>query len=88
MTDSYTGVIDRIEENTAVLLLEAGETRKQLELDSAAIPEAGCHEGAVFEVELSGDTLETIEYRPEAERERRERARDRFGRLSERLDEE
>lgn len=89
MTESYTGVIDRIEDGIVVMLLEAGgETRDQLEVDPVAVPEAGRHEGAVFEVKVSGEDLEEIEYRPETERERRERAQDRFDRLSKRLDEE
>lgn len=89
MTDSYTGVVDQIVDGTAVVLLESErKEREQLELDAAELPEAGRHEGAVLTVELHGKTVEQIEYRPETERERRERARKRFDRLSERLGEE
>lgn len=89
MTDSYTATIDRIEDEVTIMRLETDEeTREQLELDPTAVPAAGRHEGAVFEIELSAGTLEAIEYRPENERERHERARERFDRLSERLDEE
>lgn len=89
MTDTYTAVIDRIVEGTAVLLLEVdGETVDQFDVPLEGIPEDGRHEGAVFEATVTDDELAGLEYRPETEADRRETAQDRFDRLSKRLDEE
>lgn len=57
----------------------------QLDVDVEALPEDGRHEGAVFDVELENGGLVDATYRPEETRDRRERAQDRFDRLSERL---
>lgn len=87
---TYTGVVDRIVDGeTAVVLLEADDdVRAELDVPAERLPEAGRHEGAVFDVAVEeGDASEFI-HRPEAERERRERAQERFDRLSKRLDEE
>lgn len=89
MTETYTGVIDRIVDDIAVLLLETeGETVDQHDLPIDAVPEAGRHEGAVFEVTVEDGELRELSYRPETESDRREAAQDRFDRLSKRLDEE
>lgn len=90
MNGTYTGVIDRIVDGeTVVLLLEAdGETVEQRDLDPSEIPESGRQEGAVFRVEIVDDELDTIEYQPDRESERRERAQNRFDRLSKRLGDE
>ncbi|OAQ54237.1 hypothetical protein HTG_01495 [Natrinema mahii] len=54
-----------------------------------ALPAAGRHEGAVFAVRVGADgTLLEASYRADAEGERRESARERFDRLSERLPDE
>ena len=87
MTDTYIATLDRIvDDTTAVLLLEEdGRTVDELTIDVERLPAEGRHDGAVFEVELADDSLQDVTYRPEAERERRERLQDRFDRLSERL---
>lgn len=86
---TYTAVVDRIVDGTtAVLLLERdGTTVEQLDLPVGSLPEAGRHEGAVFEVDV---TLSVDEYRhlPDAETERRRTAQDRLDRLSKRLGDE
>ncbi|WP_255169105.1 DUF3006 family protein [Natrononativus amylolyticus] len=80
-------VLDRIVDGSAVLLLEAdGEVVDERIVEVTALPEEGRHEGAVFDVDIE-DGLEAT-YRPDEERERRERAQERFDRLSRRLGEE
>ncbi|NUB92988.1 DUF3006 family protein [Haloterrigena sp. SYSU A558-1] len=104
MTERYTAVLDRIVDGeTAVLLLEDdGTVVDERVLDVDRLPEDGRHEGAVFDLELADDgvesdddgleaeddDLETMSYRPSLERDRREEAQDRFDRLSERLSDE
>lgn len=88
MSETYTGVIDRIVEGTAVLLLEsAGETVDQWDIPADLIPAEGRHEGAVFEIVTDDDRLE-LQHRPDTEADRRDAAQERFDRLSKRLDEE
>lgn len=78
--DSHeTAVVDRIEDGTAVLLIEEdGETTDQRVVDPAELPEDGRHEGAILR--LVGDGYEYDE--SETER-RRSDAGDRFDRLAE-----
>lgn len=101
-TITYTAVLDRIVDGeTAVLLLEDdGEVVDELAVPVDRLPADGAHEGAVFDVECevrddaedeetdADETLLETNYRPKAERERRDRAQDRFDRLSERLSDE
>lgn len=84
---TYTGVLDRIVDGeTAVVLLEAeGETVDQLDLPLADFPDAGQHEGAVFEIVLDDGEPSDLTYRPETERRRRDEVQDRLDRLSEPL---
>lgn len=90
MTETYSAVIDRIVDGEqAVLLLERdGETVDELTVAVERVPDPGCHEGAVFEVAVEDGAVESWEYRPETERQRREAAQDRFDRLSKRLGDE
>ena len=89
MSETYTGVIDRIVEGNAVLLLEAeGETVDQRDLPVETVPADGRHEGAVFEVTTEDGKIASMEYRPDTEADRREAMQDRFDSLSKRLDEE
>ena len=90
MTETYSAVIDRIVDGeTAVLLLERdGETVDELTMDVDAVPEPGRHEGAVFEVAVEEGTVESFDYQPETEAERRDSAQRRFDRLSKRLGED
>ncbi|WP_459810737.1 DUF3006 family protein [Halopiger thermotolerans] len=88
-------------EELAVLLLEDdGDVVDERTIPVDRLPADGAHEGAVLEVEIAdegegegaGDgeagTLLAVTHDPETERNRRERAQDRFDRLSERLSEE
>lgn len=84
----------------AVLLLEAdGEVVDERTVPVDRLPSEGTHEGAVLEVEIADDedgaeddveagTLLEVTYDPEQERDRQDRAQDRFDRLSERLSDE
>ncbi|MFP8951880.1 DUF3006 domain-containing protein [Natrialbaceae archaeon A-arb3/5] len=86
---SYTAVLDRLVDESAVLLLERdGEVVDEHVTAVSNLPDAGRHEGAVFEVELVDSSLDAVDYRPAAERERRDRAQERFDQLSERLSDE
>ena len=89
MSESYTAVLDRIVDGeTAVLLLEAdGDVVDDLSLAVDALPAAGRHEGAVFEVTVDRDEGRLLEatYGADTERDRRESLQERFDRLSERL---
>ena len=81
----YTATVDRIEEGLAVLLVEAdGETVAERHLEAADLP-AGAGEGAVLEVAFDDGDLVDLGYRPEETGDRRERAREKFDRLSRRL---
>nr|WP_049895434.1 DUF3006 family protein [Halopiger xanaduensis] len=84
----------------AVLLLEAdGEVVDERTVPVDRLPVDGAHEGAVLEVVVADDedadetdieagALLEVTYDPERERDRRDRAQDRFDRLSERLSDE
>lgn len=90
MMNSTIGVIDRIvDHETAVLLVETdGETTDEFGLDAATLPEAGRHEGAVFEVTIEDGTVRELSYLPDVERDRREAAQERLDDLSKRLGDE
>ena len=90
MTRTHTAVLDRIVDGeTAVLLLEDdADVVEERTLPVDDLPADGRHEGAVFEVVLEGDSSLELTYRGDEERDRRERAQERFDRLSERLSEE
>ncbi len=87
---TYTGVLDRIVDGkTAVVLLEAdGEVHEELNVPVERLPEAGRHDGAVFDVTVEAGEAREFTHRPEVERERREDAQERFDRLSKRLGDE
>jgi len=89
MTEA-SGVVDRIVDGeTAVVLLESdSEVCDQLTVPVDELPEAGRHEGAVFDVSLVDGEPVAFSHRPDTERQRREAAQDRFDRLSKRLGEE
>lgn len=81
---TYTAVVDRIEEGLATMELDGGEERHELVVEAAQLPEDGRHESAVYEVVVEDDRLIDASYDESATADRREAARDRFDRLSER----
>ncbi|MFQ3319132.1 MAG: hypothetical protein ACI8UR_001477 [Natronomonas sp.] len=84
----YTGTVDRIEAGQAVLLVEAeGETVAERLVPADELPE-GVTEGTVCECTFDDGELAAIEPLPESTEERKARLRERFDRLSERLDDD
>ena len=81
-TEEYRGVLDRFEDDLAVVLLEHdGETVGDIAVPREQLPDEGRHQDAVFTIEMEGETVQTISYCPE---ETREQAQSRFDRLSQR----
>ncbi len=87
MDGTYTGVVDRIEDGEiAVILLEEDEqVIEQVDVPVNRLPEPARTDGGVLSVTLEDDEVVSMEYRPEATRDRRESAREKLDRLSERL---
>lgn len=84
----YTATVDRIEGDVAVLLLEAdGDIIEERHLSVEDLPDAA-GEGAVCELTFDADDLVEITLRPDETESRRDRLRERFDRLSRRLDDE
>ncbi|MDF9748263.1 DUF3006 domain-containing protein [Natrinema salsiterrestre] len=81
----YTAVVDRFEEDLAVVLLEDdGETVDETVLDRERLPEDGRHAGAVLTLELSDEEVVDITYDEGETVDRSERAQRRFDELSQR----
>lgn len=84
-TEEYRGVLDRFEDDLAVVLLERdGVTVGDIALPREQLPEEGRDQDAIFRVEMEGETVRTLSYRPEETREQAEQAQSRFDRLSQR----
>lgn len=85
-TSQCIGVIDRFEDDIAVVLLEQdGDVVDELGIDRDDLPAGRDHVDAVFEITraASGAILE-LEYDAETTRNRKERAQSWFDRLAER----
>ncbi|MFC7188181.1 DUF3006 domain-containing protein [Halorubrum yunnanense] len=85
-TSQYIGVLDRFEDDLAVILLEQdGDVVDEQGIDRDDLPAGGDHVDAVFQItrDDSGAILE-LEYDAETTRTRKERAQSRFDRLAER----
>ncbi|WP_256301566.1 DUF3006 domain-containing protein [Haloarchaeobius salinus] len=88
MPETYTAVLDRFEESTAVLLLEQdGEQVDEISVARGMLPKAGRHQDAIFELEISDETV-SIRYREQDTEQRRADAQSRFDRLSSELPDE
>lgn len=84
-TNHYTGVIDRFEDDKAVILLEAdGDVVDELVLDRAQLPVDADHPDAILEVVLTDGEVTDIVYDPTETTARKELAQSRFDRLAER----
>jgi hypothetical protein len=82
---SYTAVVDRIEDGYAAILLEVdGKDAHELVVDVSELPADGRHADAVLAVEITDEKLVEATYKPDETQKRRDAARERFGRLSER----
>lgn len=85
---TYTAVLDELEGSLARLELEADSgDLYELVVESETLPEGGRETGAVLAVKVVDGELVEAEYDREETERRRERARDRFDRLSKRPDE-
>ena len=84
-TQQFTGVIDRFEEELAVILLEAdGEVVDEIVLDRGELPTEAAHPDAVLEVTLTDGAVTEVSYDPAETADRKERAQSRFDQLAER----
>jgi len=84
-TSYYTGVIDRFEDDLAVILLEAeGDVVDELVLDRDDLPEDAAHVDAVLEVTLEDGEVTDLVYNAGETATRKDTAQSRFDRLSER----
>ena len=89
MTDvadgTYTAVVDRIEDDLAVILLEDDEDIVgELIVDEDELPRGARHADAILQVTLMDDEVVNIDYRREETKSRQEHAQSRFDRLSRR----
>jgi len=85
-THQFTGVIDRFEDDLAVILVEAcGEVIDEVVLDRAELPADGTETNAVLTITLTNDgEVAALEYDPTETVDRKEQAQSRFDRLAER----
>jgi len=84
-TQYYTGVIDRFEDDVAVILLEDdGDVVDELVLDRGDLPTDAAHEDAILEVTLEDGEVTDLVYDATETENRKDRAQSRFDRLSER----
>ncbi|WP_440992329.1 DUF3006 domain-containing protein [Haloarchaeobius baliensis] len=83
MKRQYTAVLDRFEEDTAVLLVEdEGEVVDELLVDRWELPEPGREQGAVFDLCVCGSSLRLLSYRPGETEARATASQSRFDRLA------
>jgi hypothetical protein len=83
MPDTYTAVLDRIEDGLAVLLLEDDEeVVDEAVVPVYLVPSAGRTQDAVFTVEVDAEGSTTLEYDPDETARRTHRSQSRFDRLS------
>jgi hypothetical protein len=82
---TYTAVVDRFEDDLAVVLLEAeGETVDEVVIDSERLPAEGRHVDAVLLVDLENEDVVDITYEKRETADRAEQAQRRFDDLSRR----
>lgn len=82
---TYTAVVDRFEEQLAVLLLEAdGDTVGEVVVEQDQLPDAGRHVDAVLTVTLVDDDVSDATYEEDESDDRAANAQRRFDDLSQR----
>jgi len=87
MTETqFVGVVDRFEDDLAVILLEQdGDVVDELVIDRADLPETVDHVDAVLRISKGDDgSVREMAYDAETTKERKEQAQSRFDRLAER----
>lgn len=83
MDGTYTAVVDRFEDDLAVLVLELDDGADELVVDRSRVPDdAG--QDAVLQVVLEDGALADATYDSEETERRREAVQDRFDRLARR----
>lgn len=84
-THYYTGVIDRFEDDLAVILLEEeGDVVDELVLDRGDLPVDATHVDAILEVTFEDGEVTDIVYDAAETENRKDQAQSRFDRLAER----
>jgi len=82
---TYTAVVDRFEDELAVLLVEGeSELVGELVVETMSLPVDGQHVDAVLTVEVQDGKLDDVWYEADKTVERKEDVESRFDRLSER----
>lgn len=81
----YTAVVDRFEDDLAVLEVAVDDDLRQLVVDRAELPEAGRHADAVLTVTVASDELVEAVFDAEETSARKQSAQSRFNRMSRRL---
>lgn len=81
----YVAVLDRFEDDLAVLLIEEGEeTVGELAVPRSELPADACHQDAILQVSLQNGTLVDVDYDEDETRQRSRDAQGRFDRLARR----
>lgn len=82
---TYTAVVDSIEDGLATVFFEAdGAEVENAVIDATTLPKAGRHADAILSVTVVDNALVEWEYDAARTEAQRERAQNRFDRLSER----
>lgn len=81
----YEAVVDRFEDDQAVLEVATDDEPRQLVVDRTALPTDARHADAILTVTIESSSLTDAVYDAAATRERAQSAQDRFDRLSGRL---
>jgi hypothetical protein len=86
---AYTAVLDRVEDDLAVLEVsdDEGDTH-ELVVDVDELPAAGRHPNAVFEIRVAAGELRSATYDESRSEERLDDAQDRFDGLAEQSEDE
>ncbi|WP_435335899.1 DUF3006 domain-containing protein [Haloarchaeobius sp. TZWWS8] len=80
---TYTAVLDRFEEELAVLLCEDGEeVVEELVIPRLFLPEEGRHQDAIFTLRVDDDGQTVLTYEPVETEERASSAQSRFDQMS------
>ena len=86
LTGTYTAVVDRFENDVAVLVVEiGGERAEQALIDKQDLHEDGRHIDAVYSLSYVAGTIDEIQYQASETRQRKQSSQNRFDRLSRRL---
>lgn len=81
---TYTAVVDRFEDELAVLEVSGDDERYEHAVERAALPEDARNVDAVLELDIEDGELREARYEAEATESREEDAQSRFDRLSKR----